>query len=61
MDALLAFAAALVSLRLSAELVRRHRRQRATELLVWAAALAAYAVAAGTLEIGRASCRERVL
>jgi hypothetical protein len=54
-DALLAFAAALVSLRLSAELVRRYRRQRATELLVWAAALAAYAVAAGALAWGAAA------
>ena len=55
MDALLAFAAALVSLRLSAELVRRFRRQRAAELLAWAAALAAYAVAAGALAWGAAA------
>jgi hypothetical protein len=48
-DALLAFAAALVSLRLSAELVRRFRRRRAPELLAWGAALAAYALAAGAL------------
>jgi hypothetical protein len=54
-DALLAFAAALVSLRLSADLVRRYRRQPATELLVWAAALAAYAAAAGALAWGAAA------
>ena len=54
MDALLAFAAALVSLRLSAELVRRFRRHRAAELLAWASALAAYAVAAGALAWGAA-------
>lgn len=55
MDALLAFGAALVSLRLSAELVRRYRRQRAAEHLAWAAALTAYAVAAGTLAWGAAA------
>jgi hypothetical protein len=54
-EALLAFAAALVTLRLSAELVRRYRRHPATELLVWAAALAAYAVAAGALAWGAAA------
>jgi hypothetical protein len=54
-EALLAFAAALLTLRLSAELVRRHRRQPADELLVWAAALAAYAVAAGALAWGAAA------
>jgi hypothetical protein len=54
-EALLAFAAALLTLRLSAELVRRHRRQPATELLVWAAALSAYAVAAGALAWGAAA------
>ncbi|MEX2613933.1 MAG: hypothetical protein WD380_10170, partial [Gaiellaceae bacterium] len=46
---------ALVSLRLSAELVRRFRRHRAAELLAWAAALAAYAVAAGALAWGAAT------
>jgi hypothetical protein len=54
-DALLAFGAALVSLRLSAELVRRHRKLRSPELLAWAAALAAYAVAAGALAWGAAA------
>ena len=55
MEAVLAFAAALVTLRLSAELVRRHRRQPAPETLVWAAALAAYALAAGALAWGAAA------
>jgi hypothetical protein len=54
-DALLAFAAALVTLRLSAELVRRYRRARATEFLAWAAALGAYAVAACALAWGAAA------
>jgi len=49
MAALLSLAAALVSLRLSADLVRRYRRRRAPELVAWAAALAAYALAAGAL------------
>jgi len=54
-EALLAFAAALVSLRLSAELVRRFRRDRRAELAAWAAALAAYAVSAGALAWGAAA------
>jgi hypothetical protein len=54
-EALLAFAAALLTLRLSAELLRRHRSRPATELVVWAAALAAYAVAAGALAWGAAA------
>ena len=49
MDALLAFGAALVSLRLSGDLLRRFRDRRAPELAAWAAALAAYAIAAGAL------------
>jgi hypothetical protein len=53
-DALLAFAAALVSLRLSGDLVRRWRRVRAPEFAAWSAALAAYAVAAGALAWGAA-------
>jgi hypothetical protein len=54
-DALLAFGAALVTLRLSAELVRRFRQRRAPELAAWAAALAAYAAAAGALAWGAAA------
>lgn len=55
MDALLAFVAALVSLRLSGDLVRRFRSHDAPELAAWAAALAAYAVAAGALAWGAAA------
>jgi len=54
-DALLAFAAALVSLRLSADLVRRFRKKRAPEFASWAAALGAYALAAGALAWGAAA------
>lgn len=53
-DALLAFAAALVSLRLSAKLSSRFRRQRRREHAAWSAALAAYALAAGALAWGAA-------
>jgi hypothetical protein len=50
MDALLAFAATLVSLRLSAELVRRRRsRDRGPELGWWAASLTAFGLASGAL------------
>ena len=54
-DALLAFAAALVTLRLSGDLVRRYRRRRAPELAAWAAGLGAYSLAAGALAWGAAS------
>jgi uncharacterized membrane protein len=54
-DALLAFAAALVSLRLSGDLVRRYRARRAPELAAWAGALGAYGVAAGALAWGAAA------
>jgi hypothetical protein len=53
-DALLAFVAALVALRLSADLLRRYRSRRAPELLAWSGALAAYALAAGALAWGAA-------
>ena len=55
MEALLAFAAALVSLRLSADLLRRFRDRRTPELAAWAGALAAYAIAAGALAWGAAA------
>ena len=55
MEALLAFAAALVALRLSGDLVRRYRLRRRPELAAWAAGLAAYAVAAGALAWGAAA------
>jgi hypothetical protein len=54
-DTLLAFGAALVSLRLSGDLLRRFRDRRAPELAAWAAALAAYAIAAGALAWGAAA------
>ena len=55
MDALLAFGAALVALRLSGDLVRRWRTRRRPELAAWAVGLAAYAVAAGALAWGAAA------
>lgn len=54
-DALLAFGAALVTLRLSGDLVRRYRRRRAPELAAWAAGLSAYSIAAGALAWGAAA------
>ena len=55
MDALLAFAAALIALRLSGDLVRRYRARRRPELAAWAAGLAAYSVAAGARAWGAAA------
>jgi hypothetical protein len=55
MEALLAFAATLVALRLSADLVRRHRTRPAPGLLTWAAALAAFAAGSGALAWGAAA------
>lgn len=55
MEALLAFAAALLSLRLAGRLATRWRERRAPELAAWAAALAAYAVASAALAWGAAS------
>ena len=55
MDALLAFAATLVALRLSGELARRYRERRSRELAAWSAALAAYGLAAGALAWGAAA------
>lgn len=49
MDALLAFAAALVTLRLTALLVARWRARKSPELAAWAAALGAFAVASAAL------------
>ena len=55
MDALLAFAAALVALRLAGRLAARRRETGRTELAVWAWSLAAYAVAAGAIAWGEAA------
>jgi hypothetical protein len=54
MEALLAFAAALLSLRLSGRLAGRWRARRAPELAMWAASLFAYAVASAALAWGSA-------
>lgn len=55
MEALLAFLATLVSLRLSADLVQRFRSHPAPQLLAWAAALASFAIASGALAWGAAA------
>jgi hypothetical protein len=53
-EALLAFAAALVALRLAGRVAGRWRARRAPELLAWSGALFAYAVAAAALAWGAA-------
>jgi hypothetical protein len=53
-EALLAFAAALVALRLAGGLVGRWRARRRPELAAWAASLGAYAVASAALAWGAA-------
>lgn len=55
MDALLAFAAALIALRLAGALARRWRATRRAELRIWAWSLAAYAVAAAAIAWGEAA------
>ena len=55
MEALLAFAAALLSLRLAAMLAARWRDRRRPELAAWSAALLAYATASGALAWGAAA------
>lgn len=55
MEALLAFAAALLSLRLAGRLAGRWRARRAPELLAWAVSLAAFALAAAALAWGSAA------
>jgi hypothetical protein len=54
-DALLAFAAALIALRLAGALAGRWRASARPELLIWAWSLAAYAVAAGAIAWGEAA------
>jgi hypothetical protein len=54
MDALVAFAAALLSFRLAGLLVSKHRATRRPELLAWGCSLAAYAVAAAAIAWGEA-------
>ena len=54
MEALLAFGAALLALRLAGGLAGRWRTRRAPELAAWAASLAAYAIASAALAWGAA-------
>ncbi|MGI8607001.1 MAG: hypothetical protein ACR2L0_07605 [Gaiellaceae bacterium] len=54
MEALLAFGAALLTLRLGGDLGRRYRASRRPELAAWAASLVAYAIASGALAAGAA-------
>lgn len=55
MNALLAFAAALIALRLAGLLARRWRTTRRPELGAWAWSLAAYAVAAAAIAWGESA------
>lgn len=55
MEALLAFAAALVSLRLAGDLIRRRRGGGAPALALWAAGLVAYSLASAALAWGAAA------
>ena len=55
MEALLAFAAALLALRLAGLLTRRRREGGPPQLTAWAASLAAYAAASGALAWGAAA------
>lgn len=55
MEPLLAFAAALVALRLAARIAARWRERRRPELLAWSASLVAYAAASGALAWGSAA------
>ena len=55
MEALLAFAAALVALRFAGDLFGRFRARRAPHLAAWAASLVAYAVACAALAWGAAA------
>lgn len=55
MDALVAFAAALLAFRLAGLLAARYRSSRRPELFAWSAGLAAYAVAAAAIAWGEAA------
>jgi hypothetical protein len=54
-EALLAFAAALLALRFAGDLFGRFRERRTPELLAWAASLLAYSLASGALAWGAAA------
>jgi hypothetical protein len=55
MDVLVPFAAALLSLRLAALVLRRHRARRAPELVAWSASLACFAAGSAALAWGAAA------
>ena len=55
MEALLAFAAAVLAFRLAGALAARYRARRAPELAAWSASLLAYALASGALAWGAAA------
>ncbi len=55
MDAIVAFAAALLALRLAGDLARRWRMTRRPELAWWAWSLSAYAIAAAAIAWGEAA------
>ena len=55
MDALVAFAAALLALRLAGLLAARYRSSRRPEMLAWSSGLAAYALAAAAIAWGEAA------
>jgi len=55
MDVLVPFAAALLSLRLTALVLRRHRSRPAPELVAWGASLACFAAGSATLAWGAAA------
>jgi hypothetical protein len=54
-EALLAFGAALLALRLAGDLVSRYRARRLPQLAAWAASLLAYTIASGALAWGAAA------
>ena len=55
MEALVAFAAALIAFRFAGDLAGRYRSRRAPELAAWSASMLAYALASGALAWGTAA------
>ena len=55
MEALLAFAAALLAFRFAGDLAQRYRLRRSPEFAAWSASLLAYALASGALAWGAAA------
>src|SRR5204862_494485 len=60
MEALLAFAAALLSLRLAGDLLGRYRARRAPQHAAWSATLHAYAAATGSALAGLGAAQTAV-